>query len=177
MKWLFNRIHQLHYFCRLWLNRRKYPMNVRWKAVMQKKLFNNRCFILKDGSVFSIYKDGDIEGLCRNRGKHTKSGREVIKACVQAGGKKCTGIGEYLYRFYTSNGFSPACWCEFDWRYAPEDATHAEPLIFYYYTNGNKRRIPYKEFLRQQPEKNFVEAYKKRDLCLRRWIRRDQEYF
>ena len=174
MKNLFNYIHQLHYFYRLWINRRKYPINVRWKAVIQKKLFDNKCFILEDGSVFSIYKDGNIEGLCCNRGKGTKTGKEVLEHCLKAGGKKCTGIGEYLYYFYTLNGFSPACWCEFNWKYAPKDATHTEPLIFYYYTGNKKKRVLYKEFLRQRPEKNYVEAYKKRDLCLKRWIKRDK---
>ena len=177
MSKLRNYLHNLHYYYRLWINRRKYPVNVRWKSVMQKKLLENKCFILKDGSVFSVYKDGNIEGLCKNRGKHSKTGRQLMEACVKAGGIKCTGIGEYLYRFYTSNGFTPACWCEFDWKYAPSDATHSEPLIFYYYSNGNKRRRRYKDFLLQRPEKNYVEAYKKRDLQLKRYLKEDQEYF
>lgn len=170
-------LHYLHYLTRLWLNRRKYPINVRWKTRIQKKLSGNKCFILDDGSVFSVYKDGDIEGLCKNRGKHQKTGRQIVEACIKAGGTKCTGIGEYLYRFYTRNGFTPACWCEFDWRYAAKDATHSEPLIFYYYSNGNKRKMPYKDFLLQRPEKNYIEAYKKRDSQLRQYLKSDQEFF
>ena len=162
-------LHNAHYVYRLWYNRRKYPMSVRWKTVIRKELFNNECFILKDGSVFSLCKDGDIEGLCKNRGKHAKNGKQLIQACIEAGGIKCTGIGEYLYYFYTNNGFTPSCWCKFDWKYAPEDATCPEPLIFYYYTKNNRKAITYRDFLYQEPEKNYIEAYKKRDLQLKQY--------
>ncbi len=154
----------LKYLFRLILNKYQFPKQIRWKVVIRRDLFKNKAVICSDGSCFSIAPDGNIEGLCKNK-RGTLSGSQIIKQAVEAGGTKCNSFGPILYDFYSQNGFEPVCWCKFDWQFAPFGTTHAEALVFFVYT-GQNCSIPYKEFLMQQPEANFVKAYQKRDARL-----------
>lgn len=151
----------LRYLTHLILNKYRYPKTIRWKVVIRRELFHNACFVCQDGSCYSVAPDGDIEGLCRNK-RGSLSGAEIVKQAIRDGGIKCNCFGEALYSFYCRNGFQPIAWCEFDWRYAPRGATHAEPLIFFAYT-GKECRIPYKTFMKQAPSSDFMQAYKERD--------------
>ena len=156
----------LRYLLHLLINKYQYPKSVRWKVVIRRCLLRNKAVICSDGSCFSIAADGDIEGLCKNKKGHL-SGSDIIQQAVAQGGTKCNSFGPTLYNFYCRNGFKPVSWCRFDWRYAPRGTTHAEPLVFFMYTEQNTT-IPYDVFLKQQPAADFIQAYQARDAALQK---------
>lgn len=163
------------------------PIDKRWRVAQDygvEDYEEHERFMAEDGSVFSIH-DGDIVSVCtvpKDKGG-TVRGSELLKRAVKEGGNRLDAYGEYLYHFYTKNGFEPVSVCRWEDEYAPDDWKRAngftndewksqndnnfkigrEDIIFYKYT-GNTTDESYREFIgRVGYSQDYDEAMSKRD--------------
>ena len=120
---------------------------------------SDKCFTSRAGSTTCVDGSGDIVSVCKMNGSDDRAG-DLLEQAIANGGKKLDAYGPGLFRLYTSHGFEPCSWCEWDDQYAPgkwkkanslpdDDSWHGipddelivprEPVIFYRYT-GNKAK-------------------------------------
>ena len=108
-----------------------------------------KLFVVGNGSTVAVKSDGDIISVCRMKGDIVR-GCDLLKVAIKNGGIKLDAFGEFLYKFYTRNGFEPVSWVKFDKNYAPYDWVdgydNEEEVIFYRYT-GRIFEESYKAFL------------------------------
>lgn len=78
----------------------------------------DKCFITPAGSTTCVDPSGDIVSVCKMDGSNDSAG-DLLDQAIANGGKKLDAYGMKLFRLYTSHGFEPCSWCEWDDEYAP----------------------------------------------------------
>ena len=133
------------------------PIKYRWRVTVYdaEHYKGSKLYVTGGGSTVAVAPDGDIISLCKNlKGGEHGVGKALLRKAVKEGGVKLDAYGKELFNLYTSNGFEPVSWTEWDSEYAPEDWRRAkaqgeeveeESVVFYKYT-GKSVDIGYEEF-------------------------------
>ena len=148
------------------------PPEYKWRVDLHdlEDYKNDKLFLSKGGSCIAVEPNGNIISVCWNVGDETR-GHHLLKIAVDNGGDRLDAFGEFLFGFYTRNGFEPVSWTEFDEQYKPAGWKREygkEPVIFYKYT-GKQTKTSYEEFLQNtKASQDYDTAYKQRDESIRR---------
>ena len=156
----------------------------------------DKCFVSEAGSSTCVAENGDIVSVCKKAGSADKAS-DLLEQAIANGGNKLDAYGMGLFRLYTSNGFEPCSWCEWENSYAPDKRKSAnglpndeswfetpdselkcprEPILFYRYTGkkatyGSRDEIrkAYNAFLSSRPSTgtDYDAAYAQRDDMMR----------
>ena len=152
----------------------------------------DKCFVSESGSTTCVAENGDIVSVCKKKGSKDRAS-DLLQQAIANGGDRLDAYGMGLFRLYTSNGFEPCSWCEWDDEYAsdkwkaanglPDDNSWfgipdselkvpREPVLFYRYT-GKKAaysseddiRNAYDGFLKstESAGTDYGAAYEQRD--------------
>lgn len=153
---------------------------------------SDKCFVSPAGSTTCVAENGDIVSVCKRSGSSDRAS-DLLQQAIANGGNKLDAYGIGLFRLYTSNGFEPCSWCEWNDEFAPEKWKSAnglpddnswhgrpdselviprEPIVFYRLT-GNKAkygseaelREAYEGFLKRTKSTgmDYDAAYEQRD--------------
>lgn len=145
-------------------------MDRRWRVDVHdiSDYDDDKLFVSDGGSCVAIEPNGNIISVCKNPNDSVK-GLDLLRYAVENGGDRLDAFGDYLYKFYTRNGFMPVSWTPFNKEYAPFEWREAkkrgldveeEPIIFYKYT-GAVCDIPYEDFLKNTAPYEGEDGYDK----------------